>query len=154
VLANREQAADDAETAPPEAIPAPATSPPPDRLALGKGPWRVGGTRAGIGPQGVNDRYIRDVAGRIIACASEGTLEQARTIARRIVASVNACEGIETAHLEKFSLVDFRESAMNVVRNWERGDLAGAVNILEGDAESIGGSAADVDAEEIEEAGA
>ena len=50
-------------------------------------------------PVGVHDRFVRDRTGRIIACASEGPIDQARAVALRIMACVNACEGIPTEAL-------------------------------------------------------
>lgn len=70
----------------------------------------------------------------------EGVRENLEDYAERTAACVNACAGIPTANLAGFSLLSFRESAMDVVRNWERGDLAGAVSSLHGEAESLGAS--------------
>ena len=64
-------------------------------------PLRAGVTRDGdVGPEGVNERFIRNAAGRIVFCASEGSLAEGRAVARRIAACLNACAGIPTECLE------------------------------------------------------
>lgn len=66
------------------------------------------------------------------------------SIADRIAACLNYCEGVATDQLKaSHGLISFRETALGVVRSWERGDLAGAVGALEADCEVIGGISGD-----------
>lgn len=70
----------------------------------------------------------------------------------RVALCVSYCEGVNSSDLEGRSLVDFRQTASDVVNSWEKGDLAGAVANLQGAVEDLGGSFEDE--EETEESAA
>ena len=67
-------------------------------------PWQEGGGNH-VGPNGRTDNYVRDARGALVAYAASCYLTGERhgvklTTTRRVVACVNACEGISTELLE------------------------------------------------------
>lgn len=67
------------------------------------GPWRPGGG-AHVTATGTSQRFLRDQAGHIVACEVACYLtgdvnSRAATTVRRVLAAVNACEGITDAQL-------------------------------------------------------
>lgn len=63
-------------------------------------PWRVANGGGEFGAQGQPKRFVRSARGALVVCASEGTAPRGHAAARRIAASVTACEGTPTEVLE------------------------------------------------------
>lgn len=100
-----------------------------------KGPWAVNFTKFS---------EVRAENGAVIAhCVKLTSLTNLEANARRIVACVNACEGISTEHLENslpiVELVGRHSEALREIEalKAERAELAGALNALVDDINTL-----------------